>query len=131
MEELIGIIATVAILIFKLVAKKMDDSADKHVRPSARPLHPEQGQPESMRQYETFEEVFPGLNYDYVTEDPESKVIRMEVPKVAPVENVEPKVRGKVAPSVTVPATSKNTEKKEKIDPKKLIVYSEIMNRKY
>lgn len=117
MEELIGIIATVAILIFKLVAKKMDDSADKHVRPSARPLHPEQGQPESMRQYETFEEVFPGLNYDYVTEDPESKVIRMEVPKVAP--------------SVTVPATSKNTEKKEKIDPKKLIVYSEIMNRKY
>ena len=117
MEELIGIIATVAILIFKLVAKKMDDSADKHVRPAARPLHPEQGQPESMHQYETFEDVFPGLNYDYVTEDPEPKVIRMEVPKVAP--------------SVTVPATSKNSEKKEKIDPKKLIVYSEIMNRKY
>jgi hypothetical protein len=121
MEELIGIIATVAILIFKLVAKKMDDSADKHVRPSARPLHPEQGQPESMRQYETFEEVFPGLDYDYVT----------EVQKVAPMENVEPQAGRKVAPAVTVQATSKNSEKKEKIDPKKLVVYSEIMNRKY
>ena len=121
MEELIGIIVAVAVLIFKVVAKRMNDSADKPVRPAARPLYPEQGQPESMRQYETFEEVFPGLDYDYVT----------EVPKVAPMENVEPQVGRKVAPAVTVQATSKNSEKKEKIDPKKLIVYSEIMNRKY
>ena len=52
--------------------------------------------------------------------------------------NVEPEVQEHVHPQivrkatpVTIEQTSKDSEKKEKIDPKKLIIYSEIMNRKY
>lgn len=117
MEELIGIIVAVAVLIFKVVAKRMNDSADKPVRPAARPLYPEQGQPESMRQYETFEEVFPGLDYDYVTEVPKEKA-------PAPTKRNAPPVKMQKE-------ASESHDKKEKIDPKKLVVYSEIMNRKY
>ena len=127
MEELIGIIVAVAVLIFKVVAKRMNDSADKPVRPAARPLYPEQGQPESMRQYETFEEVFPGLDYDYVIEVPEPKVIRVEVPK----EKAPAPTKRNAPPVKMQKEASESPDKKEKIDPKKLIVYSEIMNRKY
>ena len=125
MEELIGIIVAVAVLIFKVVAKRMNDSADKPVRPAARPLYPEQGQPESVRQYETFEEVFPGLDYDYVIEVP--KVKPVEVPK----EKAPAPTKRNAPPVKMQKEASESPDKKEKIDPKKLVVYSEIMNRKY
>jgi hypothetical protein len=123
MEELIGIIVAVAVLIFKVIAKKMNDSADK---PADRPARPE-----PMRQYKTLEEVFPELSYDYVEDALGPKMIQVEVPKDAPKEDVGHQVGCKSTPVVIDEETSKDSEKKEKIDPKKLIVYSEIMNRKY
>jgi hypothetical protein len=101
METIISIIVAIGILIFKAVAKNMEKSADKPVRPvrpvgSAVPLEPER--PATMQ------------------------------------ESVQPQIVRKPAPAVTqkqIPVDSENREKKEKIDPKKLIIYSEIMNRKY
>ena len=126
MEELIGIIAAIAVVIFKAVSKKMNDSADKPLKPAVRPM-----QPEPMRQWESLEEVFPGLSNDYETDDPEPKVIHVDVPDEAPKENAEQQVRRKPSPVETAAESLKDSEKKEKIDPKKLIIYSEIMNRKY
>lgn len=99
METIIGILGAIAVLIFKVIEKKMKDSA----------LSESKTESEPMRQYRTLEDVFPEVNYDYVEDAPEPKVVQVEIPK-----EVEP-----------------TAEKKEKIDPKKLIVYSEIMNRKY
>ena len=110
MEELIGIIVAVAVLIFKAVSKKMNDSADKPVRPV---------RPEPMRQYKTMEEVFPGVSYDYVGEAPEPKVVEAA------------QTKRKQKPAEILKTDEPAPEKKKKIDPKKLVVYSEIMNRKY
>ena len=89
-----------AVLIFKAVSKKMNDSADKPVRP----VCPEPALP---------------------------KVMQVEIPEEAPkvVEAEQTKRRQK--PVEILKEVEPAPEKKEKIDPKKLIVYSEIMNRKY
>ena len=121
MEELIGIIVAVAVLIFKAVSKKMNDSADKPVRPATRPACPDQAQLEP----------FPGVNYGYVGEAPELKVVRVEIPKEAPKEIDSAQIKSKQKPVEILKEVEPAAEKKEKIDPKKLIVYSEIMNRKY
>ena len=127
METIISIIVAIGILIFKVVAKNMEKSADKPVRP-VRPVRPA-SMPEAFPQI--LEEVF-----DVPLESEEPKVESHVEPRVQM--NVEPEVQEHVHPQivrkatpVTIEQTSKDSEKKEKIDPKKLIIYSEIMNRKY
>ena len=121
MEELIGIIAAIAVLIFKAVSKKMNDSADKPVRPAARPEYPDHAQPEP----------FPGVSYDYVGEVPETKVILKDVRKEMPEEIDASQIIRKQKSAGILRDDEPAPEKKKKIDPKKLIIYSEIMNRKY
>ena len=98
MEAIIGILAGVAILIFKIISKSMSESAQSPVKP-VMPAQPEY----------FYEE----LNVD----EKKQEENREEGQR-----NVQP------APKAETETASKT---KEKIDPKKLIVYSEIMNRKY
>ena len=123
METIIGILGAIAILIFKVIEKKMKDSAQGTGGPVAGP--------EPMRQYRTLEDVFPEVSHDYVEDTPEPKVIRVEIPKEAPKEIEAAQIKGKEKPLEILKKVEPTAEKKEKIDPKKLIVYSEIMNRKY
>ena len=119
MEELIGIIVAIAVLIFKAVSKKMNDSADKPVRPATRPEYHAQPEP------------FPGVSYDYVGEVPETKVILKDVRKEMPEEIDASQIMHKQKSAGILRDDEPAPEKKKKIDPKKLIIYSEIMNRKY
>ena len=133
MEEIIGILLALVVLIFK-VAKKIND-ADTPVRP-VRPAQPVQ--PTATRQYQTLEDIFPELRvdseesneeiYEEVPEEPEPIVEEAptyyfyEAPK---------SVKEKPVVSRLIEVEPETSEKKEKIDPKKLVLYSEIMNRKY
>ncbi len=133
MEEIIGILLALVVLIFK-VAKKIND-ADTPVRP-VRPAQPVQ--PTATRQYQTLEDIFPELRvdseesneeiYEEVPEEPEPIVEEaptyyfFEAPK---------SVKEKPVVSIPMEVEPETSEKKEKIDPKKLVLYSEIMNRKY
>jgi hypothetical protein len=130
MEEIIGILVALGVLLFKF-AKKIND-ADTPVRPA------QPAQPTATRQYQTLEDVFPDLHVDFeesneeiseeVQEEPEPIVEEaptyyfFEAPKSV-----------KETPVVSRPmeVEPETSEKKEKIDPKKLVLYSEIMNRKY
>ena len=130
MEEIIGILLALVVLIFK-VAKKIND-ADTPVRP-AQPV-----QPTATPQYQTLEDVFPDLRvdseesneeiYEEVPEEPETIVEEaptyyfFEAPK---------SVKEKPVVSRPMEVEPETSKKKEKIDPKKLVLYSEIMNRKY
>ena len=136
METIISIIVAIGILIFKAVAKNMEKSADKPVRPvrpvgSAVPLEPER--PAAMQEVfpQILEELF-DVHVEHEEPEVEMKVEEQIETKVQ--ESVQPQIVRKPAPAVTqkqIPVDSENGEKKEKIDPKKLIIYSEIMNRKY
>ena len=130
MEEIIGILVALGVLLFK-VAKKIND-ADTPVRP-AQPV-----QPTATRQYQTLEDIFPELRADseesneeiYEEVPEESEPIVEEAPTYYFYE--APKSE-KEKPDVSRPieVEPETSEKKEKIDPKKLVLYSEIMNRKY
>ena len=131
MEEIIGILLALGVLLFK-VAKKIND-ADTPVRPA------QPAQPTATRQYQTLEDLFPDLraasegvpeeHHVEILEEPESIVEEAPVYYYESVESTEKQKNTFVSRPIEVePETS---EKKEKIDPKKLIVYSEIMNRKY
>ena len=104
MEEIIGLLLALGVLVFR-VAKKIND-ADTPVRPA------QPAQPAATRQSQTLEELFPEIQAvsEYVPEEHHVEIL----------EEPEP-----------ILEESKNSEKKEKIDPKKLIMYSEIMKRKY
>lgn len=131
MEEIIGILVALVVLVFK-VAKKIND-ADAPVRPA------QPAQPTATRQYQTLEDIFPELQAasEDVPEDHHVEILEGPEPIVeeAPVyyyESVESTAKQKnPVVSRTIEVEQETSEKKEKIDPKKLIVYSEIMNRKY
>ena len=83
----------------------------------------------------TMPEVFPQILEVFEAplerEEPEAEPQVQVMAEPCARERVQPQVVRKTAPAVTVEQTPVDSEKKEKIDPKKLIVYSEIMNRKY
>ena len=121
MEEIIGILVLVAALIFKVVGKKFNDAGGSEQEPL---------RPEDMRKHifaEVMEEVMEEENpVDNMrpAKIPEPvkrvQVVKAEKPKkLAKAEKKEEKIIEEEKPS------------REKIDPKKLIIYSEIMNRKY
>lgn len=131
MEEIIGILVVVVLAIVKIIDKKFS-SASANPAPGS----------------ETHE-VFPEIEVD----EPEIPVYGHEwmYPEYQSPEPIQPvqktpehfagqPVEKPVARPVAKPAAKKDTKSflkeehektREKIDPKKLIVYSEIMNRKY
>ena len=98
MEEIIGILLALVVLIFK-VSKKIND-ADSRVRPA------QTAQPTATRQYQTLEDIFPELRvdseesneeiYEEVPEEPEPKVKSVkEKPVVSRPIEVEPETSEK------------------------------------
>ena len=129
MEELIPIIgAVIGAVIARIIKSKMNDAAQT---PSAPIPNPQSPRPRSL------EDVLS----EFETELEEEHEVYVETPqRIQPVveeqkpacfyEAVSSKEKKSVAPE-SIEVEVKATEKKEKIDPKKLILYSEIMNRKY
>ena len=117
MEEIIGLLVFIAIAIFKIVGKKLESAGTKQTP-------------------KTFQDVLDEL----IVEEQ-----RPEAPAPRPVqpEPVQPKPVRKQQPSTIEVVTRQTAPKKpileepepegpkEKIDPKKLVLYSEIMNPKF
>ena len=131
METIVGLLFILLPLIFKLIEKKLQQSGTERQR-------------ETMQQIkELFEDESEGLPDEFEIEpeseiEPEPEIVQQ--PEVAPVivfpEKVEPAVVKPAAikrkkNSAPILQEEKNDKKKDKIDPKKLVLYSEIMKPKY
>lgn len=124
MDTIITIIVIAAAILFKVVGKKLSTAAGDEVFPAV-PVEPD---------------VMNGpvqLENDQPVEVPVSRPEPMvmtsvyeEVQRAVPVKKEVRKVQSVKKPSTSV-LKKDAPEKKEKIDPKKLIVYSEIMKPKY
>lgn len=124
METIIGLLFIFLPVIFKLIEKKLQDSGKTNQAGKIRELA------------ELFEE-----KEEAVYEEPETvvpvqePVIPIPEPEGAPMAKIVPeKLKASVQkPSKVAPILmdEPKTKKKEKIDPKKLVIYSEIMKPKY
>ena len=140
MEEIIGILVVVVLAIVKIIDKKFSSASAKPA-PGAETheVFPEIEVEEAERPVYRQERMYPEFQRpEPIQPEPIQPVRKMPEhfagqPVVKPVDKP-------VARPAAKPSASKNTESflkeeplktREKIDPKKLIVYSEIMNRKY
>ena len=121
METIIGLLVVLLPVIFKLIGKRLEQAGEQQT--VLTDIFPE------IQQEEKEEKVLPAMpevmSYDSV-ENP-APVVRKKTPKVQPTKVAKP-----VKPVTKVMMEEAAAEKKkEKIDVKKLIVYSEIMKPKY
>ena len=122
MEEIIGLLIVVATFIFKVVGKKLENSAHQQ-----KPVQEPHRDPVQKPVYEPESE-------GPVFEEPE--VVTRQVPAQSPVPPQKPKPQVKLKPQPKSqpkqPVLREEApKKKEKIDLRKMIVYSEIMSPKY
>ena len=110
MDGIITIVVIAAAIIFKLVEKKLKGAVGDEVFPTIS-IDPD---------------LIKDQDYD---EKPVDEMVIEEAPRVLPPKPVkaEPSVKKDPAPILV----EEEPKQKEKIDPKKLIVYSEIMKPKY
>jgi hypothetical protein len=127
MEEIIGILVALGVLLFK-VAKKINDAEDPKIKP-VRPVVTPEVETEPEIETEKLEDIFTILRANPVEEIEEDVEEAPEAPKTIHFEAVQ-ETKSRVS-SPIVQAAVEETKEKEKIDPKKLVLYSEIMNRKY
>ena len=107
MEELIGILVLVVIFIIKVIDKKFSNASAKSA--------PGVDQREAFPTVELEEDVKP---------------VVYQMPKPEPKPDLKPVAKSRA--KAKQPVLQEDDKKtREKIDPKKLVVYSEIMNRKY
>ena len=118
METIIGLLVVLLPVIFKLIGKRLEQAGEQQT--VLTDIFPE------IQQEEIDEPAMPEvMSYDSV-ENP-APVVRQKEPKVQPTRTARP-----VKPVKPAIMTEAPVEKeKEKIDVKKLIVYSEIMKPKY
>ena len=126
METIIGLLFILLPFIFKLIGKKLEQAGKSETADKMKEFAQYIGTDEEQQ-----EEVF--TQEEHMTVDP---VVEPVIPVIEPVrmtvtENVQRQVPP--APKQTrKPILFEEPEKKaEKIDPKKLVVYSEIMKPKY
>ena len=130
METIIGLLFILLPVIFKFIEKKLQESGNTAQAEKVR----EFAELFENKEEESFDEVEPEMASQPVASvpvlpKPENEGVKME--RKAP-EKVKASVQ---KPSKTIPIlmeeSKKNNNKKEKIDPKKLVIYSEIMKPKY
>ena len=128
MEDIIYILLALAALIFKVVEKKLNSSGKKVSEPRPERETAVDPQPETE-----FVEAVPAV----VRREPEEPVVReMPMRQEAPVKpaasrlTMTPK-KPKAPKTLKVKPAATSSVKPEKIDPKKLVIYSEIMKPKY
>ena len=117
MDELITIVIIAAAIIFKVVGRKLGSSGGDEVFPNI-PVDSD------MKKYLDEED-------DVVDDETERSLPVQPVHKpVAPLSSVAPAKQVEVKAQTPI-LEEEQTMQREKIDPKKLIVYSEIMKPKY
>ena len=133
METIIGLLFILLPFIFKLIGKKLEKAGKSETADKMKKFAQYIGTDDEQQ-----EEVF--TQEEHMTVDP---VVEPVIPVVEPVVPVIEPVRMTVTENVQrqVPPAPKQTrkpilfeepeKKAEKIDPKKLVVYSEIMKPKY
>lgn len=109
METIIGLLFILLPLLFRFIGKKLEQS----------------GHPDAAGTIRDFAEIFGSEEEEDVQK--EENVSPKPRPRMEPVVEVKPR---KTSPRKPVLVEEKDV-KREKIDPKKLVIYSEIMNPKY
>lgn len=133
METLIGILAAILVVAFKVIEKKMN-GASAH-KPVVRPME----EVPSVTQIPRQELLAELLTKSEPVSEPEPTPVPVRQPVQQPVQQpqlrqqpeLQPIQKPMTPPKKKVTEESDTKVRKEKIDPKKLVVYSEIMNRKY
>ena len=119
MEELIGILVLVVVVILKIIDKKFSNASAR----SAQSVDQREAFPKV--EVEDMGEAAP-MVFEMPVFRPEPK------PEPKPKPELKPELRPVAKPKEKKPILKEEVKKtREKIDPKKLVVYSEIMNRKY
>ena len=119
METLIGLLIVVLPLVFKLIGKRMEQAAQAQ-QPVAQDDEPIEDWTETLRRYvEQHQAQSAMFEQDGPVEEPLDSKPVVEAPRVVPVKKKTPIL------------VEEEAKEKEKIDVKKMIVYSEIMKPKY
>jgi hypothetical protein len=131
METIVGLLFILLPVIFKLIEKKLQQSGTAAQQETVRQIKDLFEMEENDLTDEIEDDVEPEIG-DYV--EPEPKFVVN--PVIEFLEKVEPQVVKPAAPAQkkrTAPILmeEKDNKKKEKIDPKKLVLYSEIMKPKH
>ena len=142
MEEIIGLLVILAISIFKGVSKKLEQSGKQTAGKSpVKPVPPAPVQetfenPFDIKKWiaEAMQEAEAESGMQLEQEPDHTAVVEeavvSEIDVVPAAEPVMPKVVKPAKPVVMPPVEEEKKTDKEKIDPKKLIIYSEIMTPK-
>lgn len=131
METIVGLLFILLPVIFKLIEKKLQQSGTAAQQETVRQIKDLFEMEEDDLTDEIEDDVEPEIG-DYVEPEPKFEVN----PVIEFLEKVEPQVAKPAAPAQkkrTAPILmeEKDNKKKEKIDPKKLVLYSEIMKPKH
>lgn len=133
METIIGLLFILLPLIFKLIGRKLEKAGQAEKAGQLKELAEMIGGEDETSATQTWhtDPVFELEPEPEPQPEPEqvAPVVVMEPVKHVPVKQAAVKPSVKVKPKKV--ALEEKKEKKEKIDPKKLIVYSEIMTPKY
>lgn len=131
METILGLLLVLLPLVFKLVEKKLKASGNVETAEKVHEWAEMFGKDEDWEKDD--EEDTPSV----VPVQPAAPAIPVEAPRVvSPQPRIQPKPVVPVAPRTRKQASKPvivddNTKNKEKIDPKKLVIYSEIMKPKF
>ena len=131
MQTIIGLLFALLPVIFKMIGKKLEQAGQYEKAGKVREIVQEYLEPESDSDDQVLEDISSWFNTE-----PETKT---EVPVVEPVKEIafedaahvlkrRKQAEKKQAPVFLEEKPQKN---KEKIDPKKMVIYSEIMKPKY
>ena len=129
METLLGLLFILLPFILKLIGKKLEKAGQPEtaakMKEIAKTVVPEDDTFEDFRKWLQSEPT--------VVEQPEEELAAPVVQQLSPVveENVMRQVSTPVKPAKKPILEEEPEKKREKIDPKKLVVYSEIMKPKY
>ena len=131
METIIGLLFILLPVVFKLIEKKLQNSGHTEAAGKVREIL-DQYMDETAEEDETV-----SRPVEPVVTQPEKEVRQTPVfmtesfPQVSEACKVKPTVRAKKKKTSPIYEEKQNIEKKDKIDPRKLVIYSEIMKPKY
>lgn len=129
METILGLLLVLLPLVFKLVEKKLKASGKVETAEKVHEWAEMFGKDEDWEKDDEDEDDSPSVQPAAPARPVEAPQVVSLQPKTQP-EPVKPAVRARMkAPKPAV--VDDDTKKKEKIDPKKLVIYSEIMKPKF
>ena len=120
METIIGLLFILLPVILKLIGKKLEQSGKTGASETLREIVESMGEDNDESPI-----------VEWLKEEPKAPAVQpVARPEVRPTENVKPAVKKKPKPKTPI-LVEEEKKKGEKIDPKKLVIYSEIMKPKF